>query len=451
MADWITAALLLAQAKALRVSSLAVLAAGFFFTGLFVVLRVLSVPSFGTPDGTTNVPLFFYLASHAPLPLAVIANALLGQVGHRTASPATPRHPATRFLAGAVILAGSLILAATTIETPLQLTSPIFLGGAFVLLLTISAMVMLGLRLRSELDLWLLLALWGWFLEVVLIALDSRGTTLAWYAARLLGLMSGLFVLFTLIAESSRLYGQSVQLLEDQDHERERRFLIREAIAASLAHELRQPLSAILLNAEAARKYLESNSGDMAGTLDDIIACSLRASDVMRSTRAMLAGQASEKRPVDLEELLRRTVDMVSAKARARKVSITLVMEGTLGPVCVNSVQIQQALLNLFQNAIDALGRVGGRSRTLKVRCIARQEEKDVTIRVEDNGPGIEPENQKDIFKPFFSTRKHGSGLGLMIASLVLEAHSGKISLEPLSPFGTAFVIRLPYGGAGVG
>jgi C4-dicarboxylate-specific signal transduction histidine kinase len=244
------------------------------------------------------------------------------------------------------------------------------------------------------------------------------------------------------------LYGVCVQLLEDEDHQRERRFLIREAVAASVAHELRQPLSAILLNAEAARKYLESKNGDMvAETLDDIIASSVRANSILQSTRTLLAGQASKKQPLDMEALVRRTLKIVARNARKHNISVAVVLEGTPKPVSANAVQIQQALLNLFQNGIEALSRVKGRPRQLEVRCISIEGEKYLTIRVEDNGPGIDPDVAKQLFTPFFTTRKQGSGLGLMISSVVLEAHNGQITVEPLTPFGTAFVVRLPYAG----
>jgi signal transduction histidine kinase len=436
----------LAQAKALRASPLAVLATGFFYTGLLVVLRLLSVPSFVTPVPTNNLPLLFYLLSHAPLPIAISAYTWIGRVANQPTSLPTSIHPALRNLARALILVGILIFAVTTIETPLRASSPVFVTGTVVQLLIITAMVMLGRSLRSELDLWLLLALWGWLLEVALITMDSRGNTAGWYSARGLGLVSGLFVLFTLIAESSRLYGQSVQELEDQDHERERRFLIREAIGASIAHEVRQPLAAILINAQAARMHREVQSADLRETIDDIIDCCRRANDTIQSTRATLGGKAGEKRPVDLEALVRRALDAVSRKARARRIAVTVVVDGVLKPVAVDPAQIQQTLLNLFENAISALTYVNGRARTLEVRCIARSGEEHVTIRVEDNGPGIAPDDRKKIFTPFFTTRKRGTGLGLMIASLVLEAHGGKIGVEPRSPFGTAFVIQLPYG-----
>jgi signal transduction histidine kinase len=446
--DWITAAMLLAQARALRASRLAVLGAGFFFTGLLVVLRALTVPA--TPDPTNQTALLFYLASHAALPLAVIPYAWLDRATNHRALAATLGHSAKRNLAGGVILVGILILAATATQTTLPFTSPVFLAGVVVLLLTNAAMTVLVLNSRSELDLWLLLALWGWLLEVALITLESPSSTAAWYAARGLGLASGLFVLFTLIAETSRLYGKSVQELEDQDNERERRYLVREAIGASLAHELRQPLAAILINAEVARKCCESDSGHLRAALDDIISSGHRARDVIQSTRAVLGGQVGEKRPIDLEALVRSSLNLVAPKARARKITTSIVMEGELKPVSGDPAQIQQALVNLFQNAICALTYVEGRDRILQVHCIARPKEDDVIIRVEDNGSGIEPENLKKVFTPFFTTRKHGTGLGLMIANMVVEAHGGKISVEPLSPFGTAFAIRLPYGGAGV-
>jgi signal transduction histidine kinase len=150
---------------------------------------------------------------------------------------------------------------------------------------------------------------------------------------------------------------------------------------------------------------------------------------------------------VDLEVLLRGTLDMIARQTHEQAISVSLVVEGTLNPVWVNTVQIQQALLNIFQNAIEALARVSGRPRILEVRCIAIPGKQDITIRIEDNGPGIEQAHRQKVFTPFFTTRKQGTGLGLMIASLVLEAHGGQITVEPRSPFGTAFVIRLRHDG----
>jgi signal transduction histidine kinase len=460
MADWITATLLFAQAWVLRARPLRVLAAGYFVTGLLVTLRVLALPGFLVPSGRYgsdyNVPLWFYLCSHAALPLAILIYAWLNRVTDRPIPPAPPGHsPIGRYLAGSIVLAGTLILAATTSETSLLWGSPIFLGGVIVLLLTMGAMIMLGLTLHSVLDVWLLLVLWGWFLEVALIILPSTGYTAGWYAGRTLGLLSGLFILFTLLVETSKLYGQTVLQLEAAKQERENRFLIRDAITASIAHELRQPLSAIQLNAQVGKMTLSSQKigiaqlDDLALTLDEIIASSRRANDVIEGTRTIFARQTTHRCPVDLGALLRGTLAMIAGSARANDVAVELVMEEMPGPITVNRTQLQQALLNLFQNAIEAMGHSSESYRSLTVRCApwGEDSEQGVIIRIEDNGPGIAPGDREKIFDMFYSTRADGTGLGLWITRSVIEAHGGRLDVEPRLPRGTAFVIRLPSDG----
>ena len=461
MADWITATLLFAQALVLRARPLHVLAAGYFSSGLFVILRVLALPGVLAPqDAGTNIPLWFYLTSHAALPLAIMAYAWLNRA---LAQPPGYRSPG-RTLAGAVILAGSLILASTVSETSFPWSSPIFLTTSLVLLLLIAAMITLGLTLHSVLDLWLLLVLWGWLLEVALITLASSAYTAGWYAARSLGLMSGLFVLFALLAETSKLYAQTALQLIAQTQEREHRSMIRDAITASIAHELRQPLSAILLDAHVSRQALYSHKdgkpvppGEIAPILDDIIASGQRASDIIESTRGIFGRESPQPKILtDIGALLNSTLALVAGNARANDVLVELAVEGQPGPVAVNRLQVQQAFMNLFQNAIEALSHSSALHRTLRVRCMPwtdspedAGEGRGVTIRVEDNGPGIPPDDRERVFNVFYTTRPGGTGMGLAIArSVIEEAHGGSLDVEPRLPMGTAFVIHLPYDGA---
>ena len=326
-------------------------------------------------------------------------------------------------------------------------------------------MIMLGLTLHSVLDLWLLLVLWGWFLELALIALPSPSYTAGWYAARSLGLLSGLFVLFALLAETSKLYAQTVLQLVAQKQEREHRSMIRDAITASIAHELRQPLSAILLNAHVSRQGAVFHTrtarpvppGEIAPILDDIIASGQRANDIIESTRSIFGRESPQtKIPTDMGALLNSTLAMVAGNARANDVLVELAVEGQPRPVAVNQLQMQQALLNLFQNAIEALSHSSAPHRTLQVRCMPWMDpeedpggDRGVTIRVEDNGPGIPPDDRERIFDVFFTTRAGGTGMGLAIArSVIEEAHGGRLDVEPRAPAGTAFVIHLPYDGA---
>jgi signal transduction histidine kinase len=454
MADWITATLLSAQGRVLQARPLRLLGAGYFLAGLLVVMRILTLPGLLAPidwGAGYNLPLWFYLASHAALPLAIMIYAWPGSI--ESGPPASPRRLTRAGLIAAVILALGLTVGASFGEPALPWTSPIFLAACPVLLLIIAAMIFLGRRLASVLDLWLLLMLWGWFLETVVIALLSPSFTAGWYAARLLGLLSGLFVLFALLAETSKLYAQTVLQLAAQTQERENRFLIRDAITASIAHELRQPLSAILINAHVARQTAIGRIGEGAApleelpqVLDEIVASSCRANDIIQSTRAIFGQGASEKHSADVGMVLQNTLALVAGSARAQDVAVKLVVEGQPGPIIADRLQLQQALLNLFQNAIEALSHSRVPGRTLLVSS-APWLDLGVTIRVEDNGPGITAADRERIFDPFFTTRPKGTGMGLSIARSVIEAHGGRLDVEPRMPAGTVFVIHLPYDG----
>jgi signal transduction histidine kinase len=455
MADWIIATLLVAQARVLRARPLYVLAVGYFFAGLFLVLRVLSLSSALGPaerisDPTYNLPLWFYLSSHLALPMVIIPYAWLSHAADRAQRTEPLRHrPPGRHLGRALILAATVILILTAARTSLPWSSSIFLTATGVMLLIIAGMAALGRGQHSELDLWLLLMLWGWFLEMALIALPSVGYTAGWYAARGLGLVSGLFVLFALLAETSKLYAQTVLQLIAQTQEREHRFLIRDVLSASIAHELRQPLAAILINAQTARKTafgeLARPAEETKEVLDDIVASCLRANDILESTRAMFGRGNSERVLVDPAVILPRTLALIASSARAQGITTDLEIEGHPRSIAINPLQFQQALLNLFQNAIEALSRSDQRRRILQVHCSC-WEDQGVVIRVEDNGPGITPADRKKIFNAFFTTRSEGLGIGLVIARSVIRMHGGRLDVEARSPAGTAFIIHLPYG-----
>ena len=222
-----------------------------------------------------------------------------------------------------IALVWGFTLALTVGETSLSWTSPILLTAFPVLLLIVAAMVLVWRRLASELDLWLLLMLWGWYLETLLIATPSPrlGFTADWYAARSLGLVSTLFVLFALLAETSKLYAQSVLQLIAQAQEREHRFLIRDVLSASIAHELRQPLAAILINAQTARTSAFGEGAkpreDTLQVLDEIVASCLRANDLLQSTRAMFGRGSKGTALVDPAMILHSTLAMIASSARA--------------------------------------------------------------------------------------------------------------------------------------
>src|SRR4029079_329767 len=170
-------------------------------------------------------------------------------------------------------------------------------------------------------------------LETTLIALPAPGFTAAWYAARGLGLVSGLFVLFALLVETSKLYAQTVLQLIAQTQEREHRFLVRDVMSASIAHELRQPLSAILVNAQTARKMASGQGKVLAApleetiqALDDIVASSERANDILQITRDLFGRADHQRDAADPVVILQKTLALVESSARAPTVATNIVV-----------------------------------------------------------------------------------------------------------------------------
>jgi signal transduction histidine kinase len=332
-------------------------------------------------------------------------------------------------------------------------SSPIFLSALAVMLLIIVGMAAMDRGLHSELELWMLLMLWGWFLEMALIALPAPSYTTGWYAARMLGLVSGLFVLFALLAETSTLYVQTVLQLIAEKQEREHRFLVRDVVSASIAHEVRNPLAAVALNAEFVRDMASGTDKDWSApkkvlqVLDEIVADSHRAKKVIESTLALFRRENDQRAPIDAVSMLQGALALIANRASTERVSVELRVEGKPGLIIVNKLQVQQALLNLFQNAIDALSQSDLQHRMLLVHC-SRWEDQGLVIRVEDNGPGIALGGDKSVFETFVTTRPDGTGLGLIIANTVIRAHGGSLEVEARSPKGTAFTIRLHDGTA---
>jgi signal transduction histidine kinase len=453
----ITATMLFAQAQVMRSRPLHVLGAGYLYTGLMLVARALTFPGAFAPHGLlgadANTTIWLSAASLVGLPIAIVAYLRLSRVVDDPLAQPPSRRALGLYVIVPVVAAVLLTLLATAsgpllppLTAALVHYAPSFYAlPSAVLALITAVMIVLWLEQRSELDLWLLIVLLGWLLEIGLVLFSPGRFTVGWYVGQIMGLLSGLFVLYALIVETNTLYAHSVRQLVTERQEREHRFLMRDAIAASIAHELRQPLSVILIDSQVARRKPAGQDGEIADLLDEIATTAIRANDIIQSTHAMFGREASRKQPLHLEALLKSALAIVQSSARAHDVSIDLVVKGQLRPVTGNWMQMQQALLNLLQNAIEALSRVNGRHRTLTVRCAPSEDEEGLTIRVEDNGPGIAPADREIIFAPYFTTRAEGTGLGLAITRLVVEAHGGQVGVEPLSPCGAAFVIRLPY------
>jgi signal transduction histidine kinase len=223
------------------------------------------------------------------------------------------------------------------------------------------------------------------------------------------------------------------------------RFTLAGELTTSIAHELNQPLGSILVNAETAAMMLDSPSLDvkeLKEILSDIRRDDQRAGEVIRRLRSLLRRAPFDAREIDLNETVGETLDLASALARARGVSLSSVLAGTPLPVKADNIQLQQVLINLIVNAIDAMADKEKSQRRVVVRTARNNESAEIEIA--DSGPGIPASKLNEVFEPFYTTKLNGMGMGLSIARTIVEVHHGQISAENNGGQGALFRINLP-------
>jgi signal transduction histidine kinase len=220
-------------------------------------------------------------------------------------------------------------------------------------------------------------------------------------------------------------------------------------LTSALAHELNQPLGAILRNAEAAEIFLQNEKPDLEeirAILADIRKDDQRAGSVIDRMRSLLKRRSLELKSLNLGELLSETVALAQSDARARQVFLTLQLRVKLPIVRGDRVHLQQVLLNLILNGMDAMADVAKSQRLLTVSA-KTSEDGSVEVVVSDSGNGIESEQIGRLFEPFFTTKPDGMGMGLSISQTIIEAHGGKIWGGNNITRGAAFIFTLPADG----
>ncbi|WNC94131.1 ATP-binding protein [Paraburkholderia sp. FT54] len=219
-------------------------------------------------------------------------------------------------------------------------------------------------------------------------------------------------------------------------------------LASSLAHELNQPLTAILSNAQAAQKFIESekvNLAELREALGDIILDNRRASEVIRKIRTMVRKGDLELQRVDVAEVVRDTALLVHSDAVARDVCTKFDITDNLATVFGDKVQLQQVLLNLLLNAFDAVKDCDPKERIVET-TVREEVGGGVRITVKDRGHGLTVDRMSKIFRPFFTTKPQGLGLGLSISRTIVTAHGGRLWAENNEDKGASFQISLPQG-----
>ena len=216
-------------------------------------------------------------------------------------------------------------------------------------------------------------------------------------------------------------------------------------MASGIAHELNQPLTAISANAQASIRMLESNPpnvGVCVDVMDRIATQADRAGEIIRQLRRFVRKEPPERTEVDINSLVSAVVVLVRPELRRSGVRLQLKLDPDLPQVAVHPIQVEQVVLNLARNAIEALNEVTDRERRLTI--ITQWETQWIEVRVRDNGPGLKSELADTLFDPFITSKPDGMGLGLSISFGIVDAHGGKLRVSTPEEGGAEFSFQLP-------
>jgi signal transduction histidine kinase len=216
--------------------------------------------------------------------------------------------------------------------------------------------------------------------------------------------------------------------------------------SAAIAHEVRQPLAAMVVSANAGLRWLkrsQPNLDEAGAAFERIVRDGHRANEIIANVRAIFGKDRGEKARVNVNTLIGEVLALVQEELESRRISVWSELSDNVPEVMAERVQLQQVFLNVVMNAIDAMSMVPA---SCERRLIVKSEfdAHAVTIAVEDSGTGIAPSYVERIFDPFFTTKSDGMGIGLSICRSIVEIHGGRLWFSPLSPHGTTFYVQLP-------
>ena len=217
-------------------------------------------------------------------------------------------------------------------------------------------------------------------------------------------------------------------------------------LTASIAHEVNQPLAAVIANAEACLRWLDRETPDLAAarrSAEWVISDGTRASEVVRRVRALANKSDIEKVPLDLNTAVRDVIALVQREVSSQRVSLRTELEPALPRILGDRVQLQQVIINLVMNGIEAMQQVTDRPREMVIRS-RQSEARQALVSVTDCGVGISAENANRLFNAFFTTKSSGLGMGLSICRSIVEAHGGRLSVSGNEGPGATFQFVLP-------
>jgi signal transduction histidine kinase len=455
-----TAVLLFSQFSILGLRELLLLASGYLFVALIVIPHALSYPGAFAPSGLLGSGIqatpWLYTFWHFGFSAVALGYACLLDTNSKKLFIHNSGVSAICLSTGIVVtLVGALTWSVAAKEeywprllaNEFDFTPLTNYVTAIPLVTSVLAFIVLWIRRRSVLDLWLAVAIFATVVEQAISCLFvfnrySVGT----HAVRTFSVIVSTIVLSAMLSESVRVYASLVRTNQMLRRERENKLTNVAAAVAAITHEVRQPLTGISTKSAAARRYLgqEPPNIDRAqAILGDLASASFQIDELLKSVGALFRSTNSEQQPIDVNELTLEAVQIMRDELTRHDIIVNTQLTDELPPIMGHRGQLQEVLLNLFQNAIDAMRTITDRSRVMRVGT-ELQGAKAVVISVEDSGPGIEPKKMSSVFDAFVTTKATGMGLGLAISQMIIERHGGQIVVVPNANNGAHFRITLP-------
>jgi signal transduction histidine kinase len=460
LSDLATAVLLFAQAVIARSKTLLVLASGYLFSGLMAAAHTLTFPGAFSPNGLfgagAETAAWLYVVWHVAFPAAALGYALL-KAKERASGDGVRRSPATALGCAVGVTAAAVAITWVAILWSDWLPSLVVSERAFdplassvsvgPLVLSVAGLAVLATRRTSALDWWLIVALCASIAEAsIVVFVGASRYTVAFYFGRVFALIVASSVLSGLLWELTRLYASLSLTVRALERERESKVLNLSVMIGALAHEIKQPLTAISICSSVARDLLRVPAPDMEevrATLDDVERGSLQIGEVVDNIRALLKTSDLERASIDTNELVHTSLEVLRAELQQHEILVSTELAPDVPPIAGHRGQLREVVVNLVQNAMEAMNVITGRARTLCVRT-ERRDAKRVSISIEDTGCGIEPQRIAKLFDAFVTTKPQGTGLGLAICRMIVERHDGQLAVLSEVGKGTRFEVTLP-------
>jgi signal transduction histidine kinase len=462
--DLITAALLFSLYSIQPLTGLLALGGGYIFSGLFAFLQTLAFPGAYSPSGLIGDQLnsapYFFILWHIAFPLAVTVYALSDDraraddpLGRSTKATIAITVACTLVLTAGLtwaVTAGVRYLPSLFVDQMRQTPNASYFTGT-IWSFSVAAMLLLYFRKRTSLAVWLMVTLFATLPDLAMSTiLTTVRFTLGWYTARSYALIAGSTVLMVLLTETIWLYARLARTTVLLRRERANRLLSLDAATAAIAHEIAQPLAVVATRGISIQNWLKRtppNIDEVRNSAIAVVNASHRADEIVAGVRALFRKTDDHKNLIHLNDVAREALGLLQHDLESGQVAVATEYLVKLPPVWANRVQLQQIVLNLVKNAIEAMSSVPLGSRY--VRVVTRLKGiSTVLLSVQDSGHGITAEDQDRVFDPFFTTKLSGMGLGLAICRTVAQDHGGNLRLVETSSHGSIFEIELPIGSA---